>query len=237
MSDDDPDRRDGDRDESPDDSTLDGGDGESGDPFEDAPEDAAADPFEHLGAPDRADDPDRDPFAAIDDVADPPDSSAESPSFDELGFQRRSQEADSHASEPGEPENRSDASVGEHPDEPAADDPFDRLGGGPRDGDPFDGLGEVGGPQAGEAFNDELWDDLSQSMAEPETEERGERRFAEVNKHSYCENCEYFSEPPDVECAHEGTDIVEFVDYETVRVADCPVVAEREELAEVDTDH
>ncbi|CCQ34210.1 hypothetical protein HLRTI_000658 [Halorhabdus tiamatea SARL4B] len=236
MSDDGSDERDDDRaDSQRDDFVLDeADDGESGGPFDDASEEKA-DPFERLGVPDSPDDRDRDPFAEIDDGPDPEHSASDPPSFDEFGFQRRGEEADSHAPSPASSEERADPSAGDRPDEPA-DDPFDRLGGGPRDGDPFEGLGEVGGPQAGEQFNDELWDDLSRSMAEPETEQRGQRRFAEVNKHSYCENCEYFSEPPDVECAHEGTDIVEFVDFETVRVADCPIVAEREELAEIDAE-
>jgi len=238
VSDDESDERDDDSaDSQRDDFVLDeGDDGESGDPFDDAPEEKA-DPFERLGVPDSPDDRDRDPFAEIDDVADSADAAADPPSFDEFGFERRGEEVDSPASEPAESGGPADASVGDQPADPDADDPFDRLGGGRRDGDPFDGLGgSAGGPQADEAFDDDLWDDLSRSMAEPETEERGERRFAEVNKHSYCENCEYFSEPPDIECAHEGTDIVEFVDYETVRVADCPIVAEREELAEMDAE-
>lgn len=54
----------------------------------------------------------------------------------------------------------------------------------------------------------------------------------QVSKHSYCEGCEYFSPPPDVSCGHEGTEIVEFVDIDEVRIANCPVVEERRELDE-----
>lgn len=237
MTGDDADRRDDDAPEPDrDDHSSDEG-GKRVDPLDGVADDEATDPFERLDAPDRPDDSDRDPFAEIDEtVADSEDATADPPSFDDLGFERIDEGEVDHTPSSSDPESRTDASAGERPDEPAGDDPFDRLGGGPRDGDPFDGLGEVDGSRAGEAFDDELWEDLSRSVAEPETEERGARRFAEVDKHSYCENCEHLSEPPDVECAHEGTDIVEFVDFETVRVADCPVVAEREELADIDAE-
>lgn len=47
---------------------------------------------------------------------------------------------------------------------------------------------------------------------------------------SYCERCEHFSDPPDVGCSHDGTEIVEFDDIAHVRVRNCPVVDERREL-------
>jgi len=51
-----------------------------------------------------------------------------------------------------------------------------------------------------------------------------------VNKHKYCQRCPHFSTPPDVGCAHEGTDIIEQLDMETFEVADCPIVLEDERL-------
>jgi hypothetical protein len=54
----------------------------------------------------------------------------------------------------------------------------------------------------------------------------------QVSKHSYCEGCEYFSPPPDVRCGHEGTEIIEFVDIDDIRIANCPVVEEQRELDE-----
>ena len=202
---------------------------QAAEPAADAPDSAGADPFERLDAPDRP--PGRDPFAEIDETA--PEQAPDRSSFDALGFEQTGE--DSHESDP---EPTTDASAEATPGESAAEDPFDRLGSQRRQGDPFEGLGETArDPATSAEIDGELWENLSRSAAEPETETRGERRFAEVDKHSYCENCEYFSEPPDVECAHEGTNIVEFVDYETVRVADCPVVVEREELAEMDKEH
>lgn len=48
-----------------------------------------------------------------------------------------------------------------------------------------------------------------------------------VSKRWFCEQCEYFSNPPEVRCSHEGTTILEFVGTEEVRVRNCPIVAER----------
>lgn len=90
--------------------------------------------------------------------------------------------------------------------------------------DPFDDFGVEGS-------DDDVWADLSNAAdTEPVTEERDGRRVSDVSKHSFCEQCEYFTGPPRVACTNEGTDILEFLDMETVRVADCPVVAEREEI-------
>ncbi|MDX1748348.1 MAG: hypothetical protein R3324_20625 [Halobacteriales archaeon] len=50
---------------------------------------------------------------------------------------------------------------------------------------------------------------------------------AVVPKANFCEQCEHFSRPPTARCTHEGTQIVEFVDRERVRVHGCPVVAKR----------
>lgn len=53
---------------------------------------------------------------------------------------------------------------------------------------------------------------------------------AVVKKNQFCERCEHFSEPPEVACGHEGTEIRELVDVERFRVVDCPVVASRRSL-------
>lgn len=45
-----------------------------------------------------------------------------------------------------------------------------------------------------------------------------------VPKRDFCESCQYLSEPPAVECGHEGTTIHEFEDIDYVRVSNCPVV-------------
>jgi hypothetical protein len=112
------------------------------------------------------------------------------------------------------------------------DDPFVDIT--EREGDPFasvdDAFEEV---DVGDLDPDSVWEELSSAEIEAVAEKQG-RTYAEVSKHSYCEQCEYFSDPPDVGCTHEGTQIVEFLDVETVRLVDCPVVAERKRLQERD---
>jgi len=89
------------------------------------------------------------------------------------------------------------------------------------------------GPDPDQAFDevettemdpDEVWESVAG--------ESGDTDIAEVSKHTYCERCEFFSGPPEVECSHEGTEILEFVDMETVKLSNCPIVAERRGLEE-----
>ncbi|WP_227133633.1 hypothetical protein [Halorubellus salinus] len=86
----------------------------------------------------------------------------------------------------------------------------------------------------GELDADELWAQVETD--EPTVEPRGEREIREVQKRKYCSQCPYFAEPPDVGCSHEGTDILEQVDMEHFKVADCPVVLEDERLEDVTTE-
>lgn len=98
------------------------------------------------------------------------------------------------------------------------DDPFEEM-----EGAFDDAGGEVTDP-------DDVWASLSGAEQRGSVDTSGERSYAEVSKHDYCERCEYFSGPPEIHCNHEGTDILEFLDMNTVRVVDCPVVAERKGL-------
>ena len=107
------------------------------------------------------------------------------------------------------------------------DDPFGTAG--ERAGDPFEDevFEEM---DVGELDPDEVWDSIADAEERGSVSQQAERTYAEVSKHRFCEQCEFFSEPPEVACTHEGTEILEFLDQETVRLVDCPVVAEREEL-------
>ncbi|MEF8977042.1 MAG: hypothetical protein V5A21_12520 [Halapricum sp.] len=109
------------------------------------------------------------------------------------------------------------------------------------EGDPFEGLdvrpGEdpfEGGDWTIEDADESVWEELS---TEPEVESQQEegRRVSEVNKHSFCEGCVYFTEPPETACTHEGAEIRRFLDVETVEVVDCPIVEERERLKDAGT--
>jgi hypothetical protein len=67
---------------------------------------------------------------------------------------------------------------------------------------------------------------------DPETVPADDRAVREIEKRSYCQGCEYFSEPPAVACTREGTEIVAVPTVDTFRVADCPFVLEDEALEE-----
>lgn len=169
------------------------------------------DPFEDI-APEET--PDRDPFDEFEPDDDEEDSS------ESTGSEDTSSEAGTEpAQEPFEGINVTDQHSGET-DRPADADPFADL----TEDDPFEG-GEWDASGADES----VWESLS---AEPEieVEEKSGRRISTVNKHNFCERCEYFTEPPEISCTHAGTEIMAFVDIETVRVADCPIVEERERL-------
>jgi hypothetical protein len=85
--------------------------------------------------------------------------------------------------------------------------------------------------EVGEVDADELWSQVETDA--PTVEPRGEREIREVEKRKYCSQCPYFSEPPEVGCSHDGTDILQQVDMEHFEVADCPVVLEDERLEDV----
>lgn len=59
----------------------------------------------------------------------------------------------------------------------------------------------------------------------------GERdRDVRVVPKRTCQNCPYFADPPDVACTHDGTDILELVDVDHHKVADCPMVVDDDAL-------
>jgi hypothetical protein len=102
---------------------------------------------------------------------------------------------------------------------------------GDREGDPFGSIDSAFAKMDVEQVDPEtVWQELTSAQSRGSVGEIEDRTYADVSKHSYCEQCEYFSEPPAVHCSHEGTEIVEFLDMETVRVVDCPVVTERKKL-------
>lgn len=82
---------------------------------------------------------------------------------------------------------------------------------------------EVGGIDS-----DALWEQIERD--EFDAEGLADREVRDISKRSYCHQCEYFTEPPEMGCTHEGTDILELSSLDTFRVADCPVVLEDEAL-------
>ena len=110
------------------------------------------------------------------------------------------------------------------------DDPFGQPRG--PDDDPFEEGSVFEKMEVDDLDPDEVWAQLTDAEERGSVSDLQERIYAEVSKHRYCEQCEFFSQPPNVHCSHEGTEILEFTDMEEVRVVDCPVVAERKELEE-----
>jgi len=216
------------------------------------------DPFERLEG--SVDDREGDPFDRLEDTEDddgsptgsgrdprsepepgydahdvtPPDHRDERDQPDDERDQHQ-QPASGAATQPGTEQTGNDQSEVVETDEPTVktgqtvdpDNPFGDAG--RREGDPFedDVFEEM---NVGELDPDEVWESLSDAEERGSVTEVQERRHAEVSKHRFCEQCEFFSEPPDIHCSHDGTEILEFIDHETVRVVDCPIVAEREEL-------
>jgi len=80
-----------------------------------------------------------------------------------------------------------------------------------------------------EIDTDVVWERLGEDEP-PELPEETEHDVRLVRKRSYCEQCPFFSEPPDVQCSHDGTEILELVDMEQFRVVNCPKVREDERL-------
>lgn len=74
-----------------------------------------------------------------------------------------------------------------------------------------------------------VWERLEDDET-PEIPTDADPEVRVVDKSEYCEQCPFFSAPPDVSCTHEGTEILELVDMEHFRVVDCPKVVENERL-------
>jgi len=129
-----------------------------------------------------------------------------------------------------------------------ADDPFAELDAESDDAtggrDPFESVdvGEVGEEDVWEALDEKasVGDDAAEFDAGvagggetgdaatrsggpgPGTAATGDERV--IDKRSYCQQCPHFSSPPETACSHEGTDIVESVDFSQFRVRNCPMV-------------
>ncbi|TKX56571.1 hypothetical protein EXE44_14420 [Halorubrum sp. SS7] len=133
---------------------------------------------------------------------------------------------------------RGDTPPGADPEPGApADDPFAELDAdaadGPTDGDPFESMGseDVGEEDVWAALDEgtavgadatEPGDSAGPTPGTPGAAATGDERV--VDKRSYCQRCPHFAAPPETACTHEGTQIVESVDFSRFRVRDCPMV-------------
>jgi len=124
--------------------------------------------------------------------------------------------------EPGEPRERAEAPLADLAER--VGERRERAG-----SDEVDALFEAPAFESVEA--DSVWEDPDDS---PESEfgavgsvvDAGDRTYV-VSTRNFCERCRFFSAPPRAQCTHDGTEIREFVDKDSVRVSDCPIVEER----------
>ncbi|MFT4947216.1 MAG: hypothetical protein ACI8TL_001456 [Natronomonas sp.] len=223
-------------------------------PFEDLDDavgDREGDPFETLGEEsedspaDRSEQSARDSTASIDSDNREPDTGQlrdavdrrEPPSEGELFSSEigpAEQDPSTGGDQPSMDESERAFDVGQRRDsDPAPEEFLSDVG--RREGDPFESFEDAFDEMDVDRLDpDVVWQELASAESRGSVGDVKERTYAEVSKHSYCEQCEHFSPPPDVSCGHEGTEIVEFLDMETVRIVDCPIVTEREELEDDD---
>lgn len=203
------------------------------DPFDaldgpaDGTDEAETDPFEQLGEHDRESEQPDDPGGST--PGRMPDDPFERRGERSIDDRRSESEPGSSggASRTGAPGGDSGVDGGNRGDAPgdAGDDPFASFSDVQSDDDPFEAFESAG---VGSVDHDAVWAELS--AAGEGRDAAGGKEFAEVSKHRFCERCEHFSGPPEVTCTYEGAAIVEFLDMETVRLVNCPIVAERRDL-------
>ena len=180
------------------------------------------------------DDVDGDPFErrGTDDEVDP---------FAELGDDRNvDHESGGDHEESAVTQEGRDATYDESPDrtlgartEPdGADDgtdPFAELDASPdpdappgSDGDPFERMA------VDEVDMDDVWDALDDDLPPVSGDESGPDTRSDdiVDKRTYCQRCPHFAEPPETACTLEGTDIVEVIGFDELRLRGCPMVSE-----------
>jgi|AntDeeMetagen681_2_1112603.scaffolds.fasta_scaffold19173_2 hypothetical protein len=189
------------------------------------------DPFDRLG---RATDRDGDPFERLDDEP-TADSAADATVDDEPWTPPGTEQSDATADDEwsGPAPTETDAVDVDQPPLEEPSDPFANVD--TPSESAFDGPGNVFERiDAGAVDPDQVWESITaeddDAGDDPEPSVPDEGRYSDVSKHRFCEGCEHFSPPPDVACGHHTAEIIEFLDMETVRLRNCPVVAEREEL-------
>ena len=86
---------------------------------------------------------------------------------------------------------------------------------------------EIDGEKLWARLTDE--DGATVGVAAPREESEDDRDVRTVPKRT-CHGCPYFADPPAVACTHEGTSILELVEVDRFRVADCPMVVDDEQV-------
>lgn len=96
-----------------------------------------------------------------------------------------------------------------------------------REAEPEDDLFES--VDVGDVDSEALWEQVSteESTAQPEA---ATSEVRVISKSKYCQRCEYFTDPPEVGCTHEGTTIRAEATMDEFEVVDCPKILEDERL-------
>lgn len=186
---------------------------------------------------DNGKDRDDDPFAELDAEDDGTDP------FAQLGSDVRPQEGTGRPTPPDDTLadvldeldaiERDDASL------PGDDDPVATRGesGVDPDADPFADLKDDATAASGDVFTDRSVDDAQSTPAlseeTPLRETAGDDTVI-VPKSRYCQSCEFFDAPPNVQCMHPKADILELVGMNRFKVRNCPVVERRTSAGMVD---
>jgi len=149
----------------------------------------------------------------------------------------RSGDRDADDPEPEEPDGGEDEGEPaftevEEPSVARESDPFAELdaeataaGAGPDD--PDDAFEEM---EVDDVEAEAVWETLAEDEEPgpaPDPEPPDEPVDRVVDKRQYCQRCPHFTEPPEVACGHEGTEIVEVVNSDEFRVRNCPMIGEQ----------
>lgn len=95
---------------------------------------------------------------------------------------------------------------------------------------------EVGEVDGEAAWRELLMEDEGEPLAIGERVETDEDRDVRVIENRTCHRCQYFGEPPELHCTHEGTEIRRVVDTDHYEVVDCPMVVDEEEFELTDAE-
>ena len=108
------------------------------------------------------------------------------------------------------------------------EDPFDELDGGDEElaEEAFERM-EVGDLDETDVWETLAADEADAAGAHATGAVAGETAIEQVvDKREYCQRCPHFTEPPEVACTHDGTDILEVLAGDEFRVRGCPMVGE-----------
>lgn len=79
----------------------------------------------------------------------------------------------------------------------------------------------------------DLWEELEGEGLDDTVDDprsSSERDVRVVAKRDYCQRCQHFTAPPEMRCTSDSGEILELVDTEQFKVADCPILRGEEEL-------